>query len=85
MGDIANYDHFQHRINKFARGNAGQEGEDQAAHARDVSISNLTWRNNKYVIPVRFLYYLFEVTLTMGVSRSLKFDLETNNQKFLNL
>ena len=55
MGDIANYDHFQHRINKFARGNAGQEGEYQAAHARDVSISNLAWRKNKYVIPLRFL------------------------------
>ena len=62
MGDIANNDHFQHRINKFARGNAGQEGEYQAAHARDVSISNLAWRKNKYVIPLRFLHYFFAVT-----------------------
>ena len=36
LGDTANYDHFQHRINKFARRNAGQEGEYQAAYATDV-------------------------------------------------
>ena len=66
MGDIANNDHFQHRINKFARGNAGQEGEYQAAHARDVSISNLAWRKNKYVIPLRFLHYFFAVTKKNG-------------------
>ena len=41
LEDTANYYHFQHRINKFARRNAGQEGEYQAAYGRDVNIDNL--------------------------------------------
>ena len=44
---------FHIRINKFARRNAGQEGEYQAAYARDVNTENLIWRNNKYVVPLR--------------------------------
>ena len=81
LGDTANYDHFQDRINKFARRNAGQEGEYQAAYARDVNIESLIWRNNKHVIPLRFLHHFFAVPLEMDVSLNLKFDLETNMSK----
>ena len=81
LGDTANYDHFQHRINKFARRNAGQEGEYQAAYARDLNIDNLIWRNSKYAIPLRLLHHFFAVPLEMDVSLNLKFDLETNVSK----
>ena len=60
-GDTANYDHFQHRINKFTRRNAVQGGEYQAAYARNVNIKNLIWTNNKYVIPLRLLHHFFAV------------------------
>ena len=60
---------------------AGQEGEYQAAYARDVNIDDLIWRNNKYIIPLRLLHHFFAVPLEMDVSLNLKFDLETNMSK----
>ena len=72
---------FHIRINKFARRNAGREGEYQAAYTRDVNTENLIWRNNKYVVPLRPLYHFFAVPVVMDVSLNLKFDLETNLSK----
>ena len=72
---------FHIRINKFARRNAGREGEYQAAQTRDVNTENLIWRNNKYVVPLRPLYHFFAVPVVMDVSLNLKFDLETNLSK----
>ena len=60
---------------------AGQEGEYQAAYARDVNIDDLIWRNDKYIIPLRLLHHFFAVPLEMDVSLNLKFDLETNMSK----
>lgn len=85
LGDTANYDHFQHRINKFARRNAGQEGEYQTAYARDVNIDNLIWRNNKCIIPLGLLHHFFAVPREMDVNLNIKFDLERNMSKLFEL
>ena len=72
-GDTANYDHFQHRINKFTRRNAVQGGEYQAAYARDVNIKNLLWRNNKYVIPLRLLHHFSQHHLETNMLKLFEF------------